>query len=86
MGEGRRGEGETLCILLHTTYICITMTDFTNTLYFGDNFNKQLPSAKTPNEQTRLQREIDATDDMIDKLVYELYGLTEEEVKVVEGA
>ncbi len=30
-------------------------------------------------------REIDATDRQIDQLVYDLYGLTEEEVAVVEG-
>lgn len=29
--------------------------------------------------------QIDATDRQIDKLVYELYGLTEEEIAVVEG-
>jgi hypothetical protein len=28
----------------------------------------------------------DVTDVAIDKLVYELYGLTEEEIKIVEGA
>jgi len=28
----------------------------------------------------------DATDATIDKLVYELYGLTGEEIKVVDGA
>jgi hypothetical protein len=28
---------------------------------------------------------IDSTDRQIDKLVYELYGLTEEEIKIVEG-
>ncbi len=33
-----------------------------------------------------LQRQIDATDRQIDRLVYELYGLTEEEVGIVEGA
>jgi len=32
-----------------------------------------------------LQAQIDKTDAAIDALVYELYGLTEEEVKVVEG-
>jgi len=31
------------------------------------------------------QRQIEATDDEIDALVYELYGLTEEEVAIVEG-
>jgi hypothetical protein len=32
-----------------------------------------------------LQREIVNTDSLIDRQVYELYGLSEEEVKVVEG-
>jgi hypothetical protein len=43
-----------------------------------------LPKAKTPHEQESLQRRIAATD-KIDTLVYELYGLTEEEVRIVEG-
>jgi hypothetical protein len=30
-------------------------------------------------------RQIQATDAQIDRLVYELYGLTEEEIKIVEG-
>jgi len=32
-----------------------------------------------------LQRQIDLTDRQIDALVYELYGLTEEEIRLVEG-
>ena len=32
-----------------------------------------------------LQRQIEATDRQIDQLVYELYGLTEEEIAIVEG-
>jgi hypothetical protein len=32
-----------------------------------------------------LQRQIDATDREIDALVVELYGLTEEEIAIVEG-
>jgi len=32
------------------------------------------------------QRQIDATDAQIDALVYALYGLTEEEIRIVEGA
>jgi hypothetical protein len=32
-----------------------------------------------------LQRQIDATDKQIDLLVNELYRLTEEEIKIVEG-
>lgn len=47
--------------------------------------NKQLQEAKTGHEQTIIQRQIDATDRQIDKLVYELYGLTPEEIAIVEG-
>ena len=47
--------------------------------------HKQLANAKTGHEQTLLQRQIDATDRQIDKLVYELYDLTEDEIKIVEG-
>jgi hypothetical protein len=36
--------------------------------------------------KTTAQRQIDATDAQIDKLVYELYELTPEEIKIVEGA
>lgn len=49
------------------------------------SLQKQLPEAKTGHDQTHLQRQIDTTDRQIDKLVYELYGLTEEEIAVVEG-
>jgi adenine-specific DNA-methyltransferase len=49
------------------------------------SLHKQLKEARTPHEQTGLQRQIEATDGQIDALVYELYGLTEEEIKIVEG-
>lgn len=45
--------------------------------------HKQKP--RTPQAKESLQREIEATDKQIDQLVYELYGLTEEEIKIVEG-
>jgi len=47
--------------------------------------HKELAAAKTPDEKTRIQRQIDATDHQIDHLVYELYGLTEEEIQIVGG-
>lgn len=47
------------------------------------SLHKQNP--KTPQEQEMLRREIESTDKGIDKLVYELYGLTDEEIKIVEG-
>ena len=46
--------------------------------------NKLLPSARTGQQTTMLQRQIDATDKQIDTLVYELYGLSDEEIAIVE--
>jgi hypothetical protein len=39
----------------------------------------------TPHEQTVIERQISAIDSQIDSLVYDLYGLTEEEIKLVEA-
>ena len=50
------------------------------------SLHKQLQEARTPHEQTALQRQIEVTDRQIDSLVYELYGLTEDEIKIVEGS
>jgi len=36
-------------------------------------------------ELLALKAQIDSTDKEIDKMVYELYGLSEEEIRVVEG-
>lgn len=47
------------------------------------SLNEQLASAHTDHEKTTLQRQIDATDRQIDKLVYELYELTPEEIAIV---
>ena len=44
-----------------------------------------IKSIKTPTERTAIERQIQATDEQIDQLVYQLYGLTEEEIKIVEG-
>jgi len=46
--------------------------------------NKKLPNAKTPHEKELIERQIKITDNQIDRLVYELYGLTEEEIGIVE--
>ncbi len=48
------------------------------------SLHKQLAEAKTEHQKTVLQRQIDATDGQIDRLVYELYELTDEEVKLIE--
>lgn len=53
--------------------------------------HKSLASAHNLHEADRLAREVESTDRAIDALVYELshkgmiYGLTEEEVRIVEG-
>jgi len=47
--------------------------------------HKNLASAKTPQEKESMQRQVESTDGAIDKLVYELYGLNEEEIGIVEG-
>lgn len=46
--------------------------------------HRELPAATTDHEQNLIRRRIDATDRQIDALVYELYGLTPEEIAVVE--
>jgi hypothetical protein len=46
--------------------------------------HRELAAKRTEHEKTVLQRQIEATDRQIDALVYELYGLSEEEIKVVE--
>ena len=40
---------------------------------------------QTPPEKVRLGTQIELIDRAIDRLAYELYGLTEEEIRVVEG-
>jgi hypothetical protein len=47
--------------------------------------HRQLAEAGVPHLKTMLRRQIDATDRDIDRLVVELYGLTEEEIGLVEG-
>ena len=45
----------------------------------------QLGTAKTDAEKNRLELQCESLDRQIDEAVYELYGLTEEEIKIVEG-
>ena len=48
------------------------------------DLHKRFAEVRTPTEKQMLQRQIDATDQQINTLVYELYGLTEGEIKIVE--
>jgi len=67
----------------------------TNNKYFQDPIvklvdqmlesKKQLTKAKSESEKEYLEKKCSIIDKQIDQLVYELYGLTEEEIKIVEG-
>ena len=48
--------------------------------------HERLAEAKIERERTVIGHQISATDRQIDNLVYELYGLTEEEIQIVEEA
>ncbi len=48
--------------------------------------HEKLAEARIERERTVVGHQISATDKQIDRLVYELYGLTEEEIEVVEEA
>ncbi|MCL4196477.1 MAG: N-6 DNA methylase [Phycisphaerales bacterium] len=48
--------------------------------------HKALAAAGRPQEKERLRRDIESTDSRIDALVYELYGLTDDEIRFVEEA
>ena len=48
--------------------------------------HKRKQAAGSDHDRQLLQRQIDSTDGEIDALVYELYGLTDEEIRIVEGS
>ncbi len=50
------------------------------------SLHEQLPDIKIDHDKKLIEQQIEITDREIDRLVYELYGLTEEEIKIVEGA
>ena len=47
--------------------------------------NKDLQAATLPEQKEQLKARISYTDKKIDQLVYQLYELTEEEIKIVEN-
>lgn len=47
--------------------------------------NKKITTVNSPHEKEIIKRQIEAFDSEIDKLVYSLYNLTDNEIKVVEG-
>ena len=48
--------------------------------------HKQLAAAKSTAQKAIMQRQVDATDAEIDRLVYDLYGLTADEVALIEDS
>ncbi|NLV27374.1 MAG: N-6 DNA methylase [Methanomicrobiales archaeon] len=50
------------------------------------DLNKQLSLSRLSNEKDLIQRQIEGTDKAIDVLVYDLYELTEDEVRIIEKA
>jgi len=49
------------------------------------DLNRKLKESALQQEKEVLQRQIEATDSQMDQLVYKLYDLTEEEIKIVKG-
>ena len=50
------------------------------------DLHARLAAEGVPHEKAALQRRVAMTDRLIDRLVYELYGLTDEEIGVVVGS
>jgi len=48
------------------------------------SLRKKLREIRTPEKTTQMERHINSLEDEIDQLVYSAYGLTEEEIKIVE--
>ncbi|MBI4648767.1 MAG: hypothetical protein HY738_19810 [Bacteroidia bacterium] len=46
--------------------------------------NKDLRKAKQPDEKDRIQKRIKYSENRIDEIVYELYGLTQKEISIIE--
>lgn len=50
------------------------------------SLNVQLAKAKAPPVRNNLQRQIDSTGREIDSIIYELYGLSEDDIRIIEAA
>ncbi|KKK48482.1 hypothetical protein LCGC14_3144680, partial [marine sediment metagenome] len=46
--------------------------------------NEQLPSTKLETQRQQIQRAIDHVEKKIDELVYALYGLSKEEIEIID--
>lgn len=78
----RWGNGNLLSIILSTTIPCFDKIPERNNQIIKKIMEKFLNAVE---EKERLEREINKTDNAIDSKVYELYGLTSEEIAIVEN-
>ena len=60
------------------------LTEQKENQYTMQKNKKLLQQAKTESDKNYLERKCERLDKEIDQLVYQLYGLTEEETKIVE--
>ena len=50
-----------------------------------EKIDQIIKEVKDEKEREKIKKELETTDEKINKMVYELYGLSEEEIRVVEG-
>lgn len=50
------------------------------------SLHKRLAAEQLPQHREQIQREMDATARQIDQLVYQLYALTDDEIRIIEEA
>ena len=63
----------------------VYLTMFARVFAMAFKLHKNLRAATAESEKAVLQNAVAATDQQIDALLYELYGLTPEEIQLVEG-
>ena len=78
---GKVGEGNLYERILKIKLPCFNLNWEKNVSTINDIMQKYLPNVE---KWEKLKKEIEKTDKEIDQKVYELYGLTEEEIKIVE--
>lgn len=61
-------------------------TDLSSLFIKINNLKQELINCKTPNEKRLIEKQIEVTDNKINRLVYELYDLTEEEIEIIEDS
>jgi hypothetical protein len=83
----QRDELASLPIVLdHEVVLSKAMVQFVSLVEEILNLHYRFGKAKTNHQRIVVERQIEATDREIDRLVYELYGLSEDEIRLVEGA